>query len=173
MQEYKASEDFRYSLIAQKYYNAENDAVARKKLLKPQQITTTKVEKTIRGDEVERTNKKTLMVEVDGNRVYSRFFYRIVTQENQHLLSNGVTIGDVGGVKGDDIKKMLGPGFDTVMARMGENALVQGVCWAFWNVDHVEPLEAARDERSGFVTLVDEETSTPRVGVQFWQIDSG
>ena len=168
---YKSSDDFRIALTAEKYFRAENEAVARKKLLKPQKVTTTVREKTVRGDEVEKTRSSVRTVEVEGNRVYSRFFYRIVTQENQHLLSNGVTIGDSEGISGAEIKKRLGAGFDTTLARMGEKALTHGVCWGYWNVDHLEIIEAAKDKLSGFVALVDEETGTARVGVQFWRLD--
>ena len=168
---YKVSDDFKIALVAEKYFRAENEAVARKKLLKPQRINTTVREKTVRGDEIEKTRSSVRTVEVEGNRVYSRFFYRIVTQENQHLLSNGVTIGDSEGISGEEIKKRLGAGFDTTMARMGEKALIHGVCWGYWNHDHLEAIEAAKDKLSGFVALVDEETSAARVGVQFWQLD--
>ena len=168
--QYRSSTDFRVALMAQKYFDAENESVARKKLLKPQRFETTITEPAPDGSEYKRTRTGLRTVEIEGNRVYSRFFYRLVTQENQHLLSNGVTIGDVGDQKGENIKARLGIGFDTTMQQIGEKALIHGVCWGYWNHDHIEAIEAAKDANSGFVALLDEETSAPRVGVQFWRL---
>ena len=169
---YRTGYDFKAALIAQRYFNAENDAVSRKKLLKARRFTTTTREATPDGHEVERKKTGLRTVEIDGNRVYSRFLFRIITQENQHLLGNGLTLGDAGGISGDEIKRKLGVGFDKALQQLGEKALLQGVCWGYWNHDHVEVIEAARDELSGFVALVDEETSAPRLGVQFWQLSA-
>lgn len=162
---YKTSTEFQLALKAQRYFNADNDAVDRKKLLKPQQFET-----TVKDRGHTRTKTDVRVVEIEGNRVYSRFFYRVITQENQHLLGNGVTIGDVGDMTGDVIKKRLGAGFDTTLQQIGEKALIHGVCWGYWNHDHIEAIEAAKDVNSGFVALLDEETSAPRVGIQFWRL---
>lgn len=167
---YKVSEDFRTALTAMRYFVAENEAVGRKKLLKPQRFETTVKEPAPGGGEHVRKRTGLRTVEIEGNRVYSRFFYRIVTQENQHLLSNGVTIGDASGESGDAIKARLGIGFDTTMQQLGEKALIQGVAWGYWNLDHIEPIEAAKDANSGFVALLDEETGAPRLGIQFWRL---
>lgn len=161
---YKASDDFKNALMAQKYFAAENEAVGRKKLLQPQSFTVRVKENTPHG-EVVRERTEVRNVEIDGNRTYSRFLYRFITQENQHLLGNGVIIGKEG-----DIKARLGKGFDTTMQAIGEKALLDGVCWGYWNLDHIEPIDAVKDARSGFVALVDEETSAPMVGIQFWQL---
>lgn len=169
---YRSSEDFRGALMGQKYFRAGNDAVSRKKLLRPTKVTTKVQVRPIQGEPYEQERKTTKLVEVEGNRVYSKYFYRVIVQQNQHLLSNGVTLGDVGEINGSDVKKRLGPGFDTTLSRMGENALCQGVCWGYWNLDHLEMIEAAKDNLSGFVALMDEETGVPRLGVQFWQLDS-
>ena len=165
--QYKSSAEFQLALKAQRYFNADNDAVDRKKLLKPQ-----KFETTVKDGDRTRTKTGVRVVEIEGNRVYSRFFYRLITQENQHLLANGVTIGDVGEVSGDSIKAKLGFGFDTTLQQIGEKALIHGVCWGYWNLDHIEAIEAAKDANSGFVALLDEETSAARVGIQFWQLSA-
>lgn len=168
---YKGSEDFHTALVAQKYFLANNEAVGRKKLLQARKFSTTVKVPTPDGGEATKTTTGLREVEIEGNRVYSNFFARLVTQENQHLLGNGVTIGDAGDKKaGEAIKARLGIGFDTNVQQMGEKALVHGVCWGYWNHDHLETIEAVKDENSGFVALVDEETSAPRLGVQFWRI---
>lgn len=166
---YKASAEFQHALKAEKYFRAENEAVGRKKLLKPQKFVTETVEQTSAGER-KRTRNGVRSVEIDGNRVYSRFFYRVVTQENQHLLGSGVTLGDVGDISGEAVKSMLGVGFDTALQKIGEKALIDGVCWGYWNLDHLEVIEAVRDESSGFVALLDEVTSAPKLGVQFWRL---
>ncbi|MBR3797213.1 MAG: phage portal protein [Clostridia bacterium] len=170
IESYKTSLDFRAALIAQKYFLSENDAVSRKKLLKPQRFETRVKVPAPDGSETEVTKTGLREVEIEGNRVYSSFFFRIVTQENQHLLGNGVSIGDSKSDDGESIKARLGIGFDTTLQQLGEKAMIHGVCWGYWNHDHIEPIEAVKDINSGFVALVDEETSAPRLGVQFWRL---
>ena len=72
----------------------------------------------------------------------------------------------------DEQKKKLGRAFDTKLQETGENALLHGVAWGYWNYDHIESIEAVKDGYSGFVALLDELTSEPKVGIQFWQIAS-
>lgn len=156
---YKASEDFRQALEANRYFAGENTAVAGKMTLQP-------VRFDIRdgsGNEVRRSLGQKAIV---GARVFSGFFFRFVTQQNQYLLSNGVQLHD------EALKARLGVNFDNALEQMGERALIQGVCWAFWNADHVEVIEAAHNELSGFVPLMNEETGEIGAGIQFWQVDA-
>lgn len=158
VESYKGSEEFKYALLASDYFRGENPVVMEKVIL----------QKGAYKYQDESGVEKTLLREapVVGARIPSNFFSRFVIQQNQFLLANGVTL------EKDADKKALGLGFDKAMEQIGERALVQGVCWGYWNVDHLEIIEAARDKMSGFVALVDEENSMPRLGVQFWQIDS-
>jgi hypothetical protein len=157
---YKASADFTTALAANAYFRGENTAVMQKVILQKGRY---KVE-----SRDEQGRKVTRMVDRDkaivGARLPASFMFRFVTQQNQFLLGNGVTL-DEGGQK-----ERLGLGFDKTVEQMGEMALLAGVSWGFWNIDHLEAISAARDSLSGFVALVDEETSAPMVGVQFWQI---
>ena len=155
VQDYKASAEFLGALEAADYFAGANRAVGRKVMLQPY-LTTRQTENG--------TVKNTRTREIVGARVYSNFFFRFVTQQNQFLLGNGVTLDD------EATKARLGLGFDKALEALGEKALVAGVAWGYWNEDHLEVIEAARDALSGFVALVDEETSAPRLGVQFWQI---
>lgn len=159
---YKASEDFRQALTAQAYFEARNEAIAQKVILKP--VTALVSEETTNGT---RTRKRVEQKEIVGARISSNIFFRLVTQECQRLLGNGLTLDMKGGEK---VKDKLGVGFDTHLQQIGEKALIHGCCWGLWNQDHVEIIDAAKDGRSGFVALVDEQTSAPRVGVQFWQL---
>ena len=155
---YKKTTDFRMGLVANEYFRAENPAVAGKYLLRP---TTVEIKDESTG-KVRKTNRTE---RIDGNRVYSSFFSRFVIQQNQYLLANGVTLDN------EETKKRLGLGFDKALERLGEKALVHGVAWGFWNLDHLEVIEAVKDNLSGAVALLDERTSEPMVLVQFWQIN--
>lgn len=102
-----------------------------------------------------------------GNRIYSNHFGRLCTESVQYVFSNGVTLAS------PDEKARLGPGFDHALEEIAMSAVVCGCSWGYWNADHLEIIKAAGDANNGFVALVDERTSSPRVGVQFWQIDAG
>lgn len=156
---YKSSDDFKRGLLANQYFRAENPEVAAKYLLRP---TTFEYKDEATG----RVKKANRQERIDGNRVFSSFFSRFVIQQNQYLLANGVTLSD------EATKKRLGLGFDKALERLGERALVHGVAWGYWNVDHLEVIEAVKDNLSGAVALVDERTSEPMALVQFWQVNS-
>lgn len=90
----------------------------------------------------------------------SNFFSRFVTQENQYLLGNGVTFSN------DATKKKLGgTDFDTQLQKAGKAALVSGISYGFFNLDHVDIFKATE-----FVPLWDEETGALMAGIRFWQI---
>ncbi len=154
---YKASRDFRYGLLAQKYFRGANEEVLNKMLIqaKPYEVK----------DEKGRVTHFSKEVHVRGAQLPTNFFRRAVLQQNQYLLGNGVTLKD------DAAKKRLGLGFDKALEALGKHSLVQGVCWGYWNNDHLEVLPAAVDAGSGFVALLDEMNGVPMLGIQFWQID--
>ena len=91
------------------------------------------------------------------------FFPFFVTQEVQYLLGNGVTWNE------DSTKDRLGTKekpFDTQLQDAGHKALVGGVSFGFYNLDHIDVFGV--DE---FAPLYDEENGSLRAGVRFWQID--
>lgn len=90
----------------------------------------------------------------------SNFFDRFITQENQYLLGNGVTL------EKDDNKKKLGKKFDQQLQKAGRDALVEGVSFGFWNYDHLESYKLTE-----FVPLYDEETGALMGGIRFWQLE--
>ena len=90
----------------------------------------------------------------------SNFFDRFVTQENQYLLGNGVTL------EKDENKKKLGKKFDQQLQKAGRDALVEGVSFGFWNYDHLESYKLTE-----FVPLYDEETGALMGGIRFWQLE--
>lgn len=89
----------------------------------------------------------------------SKFFNRFVTQENQYLLGNGVTWNE------DSTKENLGADFDTKLQELGKMALVGGVSFGFYNLDHVECFPVTE-----FVPLYDEENGALMAGIRFWQV---
>ena len=153
---YKASADFTSGLTANQYFRSDNPEVAKKTILRAKKMEST--------DASGRRRIRTAMEDVVGNRIASSFLYRFVIQQNQYLLAEGVVLKD------DKTKDALGPNFDERLEQLGEKALLHGVAWGFWNVDHLEIIEAVKDHLSGAVALVDERTSEPMVLVQFWQI---
>lgn len=89
----------------------------------------------------------------------SNFFANFITQETQYLLGNGVTL------KKDENKERLGAGFDTRLQDAAHDALVGGVSYGFWNLDHLEVFDVTE-----FVPLLDEENGALRAGIRFWQV---
>lgn len=92
-------------------------------------------------------------------KIRSNFFANFVTQETQYLLGNGVTL------KKEENKAKLGAGFDTRLQDAAHDALVGGVSYGFWNLDHLEVFDVTE-----FVPLLDEENGTLRSGIRFWQV---
>ena len=90
----------------------------------------------------------------------SNFFNYFVTQEVSYLLGNGATWEE------DATGEKLGEDFDSVLSDLGENALVHGVSFGFWNYDHLEAFSFLE-----FVPLWDEEDGSLKAGIRFWQID--
>lgn len=90
----------------------------------------------------------------------SKFFHRFVLQEVQYLLGNGVTWED------KTTADKMGEDFDTRLQQLSKNALVGGVAFGFYNLDHLEVFKVTE-----FAPLYDEENGALMAGVRFWQID--
>ena len=154
---YKASKAFARALEASCYFRGENTAVSRKTVLRARKIET--------RDASGRKRFRAATQDVVGNRIPSGFLFRFVTQQNQYLLSEGVDLPAV-------IKRRLGADFDQQLELLGEKALLHGTAWGYWNTDHLEVIEAAKNPYSGFFALPDELTGEAMVGVQFWQVSA-
>lgn len=92
-----------------------------------------------------------------------RHFYRFVTQENQFLLGNGVTW------KNEETENKLGTKtkpFDNQLQEVGINALIGGVAFGFYNLDHIDVFKITE-----FVPLYDEFDGSIKAGVRFWRIE--
>lgn len=91
-----------------------------------------------------------------------RHFHRFVVQENQYLLGNGVSW------ENSDTSDKLGTKqykFDTQLSIIGEKALVHGIAFGFFNLDHIEVFSVLE-----FVPLYDEENGSMRAGIRYWQV---
>ena len=101
-----------------------------------------------------------------NNKICCGFFPQFITQENQYVLGNGVFLPD-------NVKARLGDRFDTDLQRCGRFALVQGETYGFWSGDRLCPFPIyGENGQPAFVPLLDENTSEPRAGILFWQIDT-
>lgn len=144
---HEQSDEFQIACDAQQYYKHQNVTIVNYK----------KLIYTVTG--------KLVPDKFNANyKLASKFFYRFVTQENQYLLSNGVTwdkseTGDKLGNKQYD--------FDHQLQEAGRNALIEGVSFGFWNLDHLEVFKFTE-----FVPLYDEITGALRAGIRYWQIDT-
>jgi hypothetical protein len=91
-----------------------------------------------------------------------RHFHRFIVQENQFLLGNGASWDN------DIIESKLGnkkKPFDTQLQLLGKKALIQGLVFGFYNLDHVDMFALTE-----FVPLWDEEDGSLKSGIRFWQI---
>lgn len=91
-----------------------------------------------------------------------RHFHRFITQENQFLLGNGTTWNN------DDTADRLGTkkfNFDNQLQKAGKHALIQGVSFGFFNLDHIEVFQFLE-----FVPLYDETNGSLSAGIRFWQL---
>ena len=93
-------------------------------------------------------------------KIPSKFFKRFITQEVQYLLGNGISF------ENDSTKEKLGDKFDKQVQQLAKYALIGGVGFGFWNLDHLDIFKVTE-----FVPLYDEVTGSLRAGVRFWQID--
>ena len=142
--QHKESKIFKDAVIADEYYRKRNTTI-----MNYQKTLTT-------------ASGRTILDEWSPNhKVVSGFFSRFVRQQNQFLLSNGVTWGK------DDTKDRLGKKFDSTLQKIDKSSLVGGVAFGFWNLDHLQKFEITE-----FVPLMDEENGSLRSGIRFWQIDA-
>lgn len=93
-----------------------------------------------------------------------RHFHRFIVQENQFLLGNGVSWENEGTAEKLGTKSYE---FDSQLSACAKNALVHGVSFGFFNLDHLDVFSVLE-----FAPLYDEENGAMRAGIRFWQIDA-
>lgn len=97
-------------------------------------------------------------------KIISGFFQRFIKQEKSFLLGNGVSwlTPETADKLGTEKKP-----FDTQLQKLAEMALVGGVGFGFFNLDHIDCFALTE-----FVPLVDEEDGALKAGIRFWQVDT-
>lgn len=140
---HESSREYKFAQTAEAYYKRRNETIM---------------------------NYQKLLYTVTGKQIPDRFsanyklrsnwFNYFTSQLNQYLLSNGITW------KEDHTKDALGDKFDTQVKKLSRYALVQGVSFGFWNLDHLEPYSFLE-----FAPLYDEENGALMAGVRFWRLD--
>lgn len=94
-----------------------------------------------------------------NHKIASNFFGLAVDQECSYLLGNGVTF------ENKNTKNRLGNNFDHDIMDAGTNALISGVAFGFWDLDHIQVFKLTE-----FVPLYDEENGALMAGIRFWQV---
>lgn len=140
--EHKGSEAYKMAVDAELYFKGENPTINR-------------YEKII-YDMQGRAHRDMYTA---NHKITSSFFGLDVRQEVSYLLGNGVTF------QNDATKEKLGKKFDLEIVRAGKYALIAGVSFGFWNLDHVDVFKLRE-----FVPLYDEENGALMAGVRFWRV---
>lgn len=144
--EHKSSAAYQTACDAKKYYDGENPTI-------------TRYQKII-YDYMGKAHADTWTA---NHKIASNFFGFAVDQENSYLLGNGVTFND------PDTKEKLGTQtipFDQQIMEAARDALIGGVSFCFWNLDHIEVYSITE-----YVPLFDEENGAMMAGIRFWQMD--
>ena len=93
-------------------------------------------------------------------------FRKFVVQQVQYVLSNGVSFEQ------GDTKDRLGRDVDNRLQQLAKKAMVDGVAFGFWNLDHLEVFPFADTPHApGFVPLYDEEDGSLKAGVRYWSLN--
>ena len=98
-----------------------------------------------------------------NNKTTRNIFRRLVWEEVQYLLGNGVKWGD------EATKDKLGKDFDNRIREMARYAKQAAVCFGFYNLDHLEVFPV-RTANGGYAPLYDLENGALRAGVRFWRM---
>lgn len=146
IQDHKGSDAYKAASVAEKYYAKKNVTIE----------AFQKVLHTIHGQTVPDYFSA-------NHKLKTGFFRRFVLQQVQYVMSNGVTFDD------EKTKDALGLKFDNQLQKMAKKAMVDGVSFGFWNMDHLEVFcFADTPKEPGFAPLYDEDTGALRAGVRYW-----
>ncbi len=144
--DYKNSEDYKFALTAQSYYDGKNETIEKARNF------------------IYNATGQAIEDDVSANhKIGDNFFKRDVVQATSTLLSNGCTWSSEDKIGG----KKLGKSFDRRLCKLHRWAQIAGVSWAFFNMDHIDTFKATE-----FFGLKDEEDGKVKAGIRFWQLDS-
>lgn len=137
-----SSKLYRTAVEAEKYYNGENPTINRYE----------KILYDLQG----RAHRDQWSA---NHKIASSFFRIVVDQEAGYLLSAGVMFQE------DSTKDKLGRSFDRSVMDAAKKALIGGVSFGLWNVDHLDVFGVKE-----FVPLEDELTGALCAGIRFLQV---
>lgn len=140
--DHKGSDAYKLAVDAEKYYEGENPTINNYE----------KILYDLQG-------KARADMYTANHKIASKFFGMAVDQECSYLLGNGVTFEQ------DETKDRLGGSFDQDMMEAGTNALVAGVSFGLWDLDHIQVFRLTE-----FVPLYDEENGALMAGIRWWQV---
>lgn len=148
VQEHRSSTAYKIASDAEEYYAKRN-------------VTISKFQKLL----YDFTGKAQIDMTSANYKLKTSFFRRFVTQQVQYVLSNGVTFVN------SDTKRKLGRGFDNQLQLAAKWAMIDGVSFLFWNLDHVEVFGFADTKiRPGYAPVHDGTTGLMMAGVRYWNI---
>lgn len=107
------------------------------------------------------TGKKVVDEWSPNNKAARNIFRRLVWEEVQYLLGNGIKWLN------DGTKDKIGKDFDNRVRECARYAKTAGVCFGYFNYDHLE-IFPVKSDTGGFAPLYDEENGALRAGVRFW-----
>lgn len=143
---FKSSPEYKQARDGEAYYNKHNTTIE----------TFKKFLYTVTGRQVEDIFSA-------NYRLKTLFFRRLVTQQVQYVLGNGITLSDEGN------KAKLGRDFDFKLQSCAKMAMASGRAFGFWNLDHLEVFGFADTAtQAGFCPLYDESTAELRAGIRYW-----
>lgn len=149
IEEHKRSDCFKIAQEAELYYKHQNPTIMR-------------YQKFVHNQ----AGQKVPDIWSPNNKIASNWYNYFTTQSVQYLLGNGISFG-----KPETLEK-LGKKFEKNIQTMSTYAKNAGVCYGFWNVDHLEVFPVIDAENTvGFATLKDENNGMVKAGIRFWQLD--
>lgn len=146
--EHKSSEAYRIAADAEEYYAKRN-------------VTISKFQKLL----YDFTGRAQVDIFSANYKLKTGFFRRFVTQQVQYVLSNGVTFEQ------RETKGKLGRNFDNQIQLAAKWAMIDGVSFLFWNLDHVEVFGFVDTRiRPGYKPIHDDTTGMMMAGVRYWNV---
>lgn len=145
IEDHKSSEAYKSAQVAQAYYQNQNVTI-----MEFQRLLYTMTGKAVPDNFA--ANYK----------LRNNLFNYFVTQENQYLLGNGTLWGEKGTADKLGTKRRS---FDSQLMELGEKALVHGVSFGLFNLDHLDVFSLLE-----FAPIYDEENGSLMAGVRFWQL---
>lgn len=145
IEEHQQSDAYKLAMEAEKYYHGENPTIMHCRKLVYDAMGRAHINAT-----------------AANHKISSAFFKNAIRWKCSYLLGNGVLFNK------PNTKEKLGDSFDRVIMLVAKAAKMDGVCYGFWNLDHVERFKFIE-----FAPVLDEEDGFLKAGVKFWQLARG